>query len=55
MKKLSDGTVLTYADLVARGIDIVGTVGDDFLSGTSITDRFFGGSGNDFLRGGAGA
>ncbi|MGZ8381791.1 MAG: beta strand repeat-containing protein, partial [Nitrospira sp.] len=50
----ADGTVLSYADLLARGIDIVGTGGNDRLFGTSIVDRFIGGEGNDQLFGGAG-
>ncbi|CUS31830.1 calcium-binding protein [Candidatus Nitrospira nitrificans] len=50
----ADGTVLSYADLLARGIDIVGTAGDDRLFGTSIEDRFVGRAGNDQLFGGAG-
>jgi len=50
----ADGTVLSYADLLARGIDIVGTAGEDRLSGTSIGDRFVGKAGNDQLFGGAG-
>ena len=50
----ADGTVLSYADLLAKGIDIVGTAGDDRLFGTSIGDRFLGKAGNDQLFGGAG-
>jgi Ca2+-binding RTX toxin-like protein len=50
----ADGTVLSYADLLAKGIDIVGTAGEDRLGGTSIVDRFIGGAGNDQLFGGAG-
>ncbi|OQW37750.1 MAG: hypothetical protein A4E20_17585 [Nitrospira sp. SG-bin2] len=49
--ELADGTVISYADLVARGFDIDGTVSDDFLSGTNVVDRFRGGLGNDRLEG----
>ena len=50
----ADGTVLSYADLLVKGIDIVGTAGEDRLFGTSIKDRFEGKSGNDQLFGGTG-
>jgi Ca2+-binding RTX toxin-like protein len=50
----ADGTVLSYADLLVKGIDIVGTAGEDRLPGTSIGDRFVGKAGNDQLFGGAG-
>ncbi|OQW34303.1 MAG: hypothetical protein A4E19_02250 [Nitrospira sp. SG-bin1] len=50
----TDGTVLSYADLLARGIDVAGTAGDDRLFGTSIGDWFVGKGGNDHLFGGAG-
>ena len=50
----ADGTVLSYADLLMKGIDIVGTAGEDRLGGTSIGDRFVGKAGNDQLLGGAG-
>jgi Ca2+-binding RTX toxin-like protein len=49
-----DGTVLSYAQLMARGFDIDGTAGDDFLIGTNVVDRFRGGLGNDRLEGGTG-
>jgi Ca2+-binding RTX toxin-like protein len=52
--QFSDGTTLSYAALVARGITIRGTDFDDQLSGTNLGDRFFGGQGNDVLSGGAG-
>ncbi len=52
--EFADGTLLTYADLVARGFDIDGTEFDDFLVGTNVVDRFRGGAGNDRLEGGAG-
>jgi trimeric autotransporter adhesin len=52
--QLADGTVLSYADLVARGIDIDGTEFDDWLFGSNVVDRFHGGLGNDRLEGGEG-
>ncbi|MDP3090492.1 MAG: calcium-binding protein [Nitrospira sp.] len=52
--EFADGTVLAYADLVARGFDIDGTVFDDVLIGTNVVDRFRGGLGDDRLGGGAG-
>jgi Ca2+-binding RTX toxin-like protein len=52
--QFEDGTSLTYADLVARGFDIVGTEFDDVLFGTNVIDRFRGGLGNDRLEGGEG-
>jgi len=52
--QFEDGTSLTYADLVARGFDLVGTEFDDFLFGTNVIDRFHGGIGNDRLEGGEG-
>jgi Ca2+-binding RTX toxin-like protein len=48
------GTVLTQAQLFARGFDIEGTAGHDVLGGTAWEDRFDGGAGNDTLRGGGG-
>lgn len=52
--EFDDGSVLTYADLLAKGFDLTGTAGNDVISGTSITDRIAGGAGNDLLLGGAG-
>ncbi|MDF0673253.1 MAG: calcium-binding protein [Nitrospira sp.] len=52
--QFADGTVLSFADLVARGFDIDGTEFDDFLSGTDLVDRFRGGLGNDRFEGGEG-
>ena len=53
--EFTNGTVLTYTELLARGIDIVGTSGNDTLTGTSVDDRIDGGAGNDALSGGAGS
>ncbi|MDP1734100.1 MAG: calcium-binding protein, partial [Sulfuritalea sp.] len=52
--EFDDGSVLTYADLLAQGFDLTGTAGDDLISGTNVTDRISGGAGNDLLLGGAG-
>ena len=49
-----DDTTLTYAQVLDRGFDIEGTLGDDVLGGTNITDRINGGVGNDTLNGGDG-
>ncbi|RZU02313.1 calcium-binding protein [Rivibacter subsaxonicus] len=46
---------LTLAQLLARGFDLVGTVGNDVLFGSSISDRFDGGTGDDSFDGGTGA
>jgi Ca2+-binding RTX toxin-like protein len=53
--RFSDGSTLTYAQLLARGFDMTGTTGDDHLEGTSVTDRMNGGAGSDELRAGAGS
>lgn len=52
--QFSNGTVLTHAQLVARGFDIVGGAGSETLAGTNLGDRLSGGAGNDTLTGGAG-
>jgi len=52
--KFADGTVLSIADLLARGFDIQGSNGDDLLTGTAIIDRITGGEGDDTLIGGRG-
>ncbi len=53
--QFADGTVLTQAQLVARGFDIIGTAGSDTLTGTNLADRIAGGAGADTLTGKAGA
>jgi Ca2+-binding RTX toxin-like protein len=53
--RFSDGTILTYAELLARGFDISGSAGNDELIGTNVVDRIKGLSGNDTLHGGAGS
>ena len=52
--EFADGTVLSYADLIARGFDLAGTDGDDVITGTNATDRISGGLGDDRLDGRAG-
>ena len=45
--EFADGTVLTHAQLLARGFDLVGGASNDSLTGTSVDDRIDGGAGND--------
>lgn len=52
--QLTDGAPISYADLIAQGFDIDGTSADDFILGTNVVDRFYGGLGNDRLEGSAG-
>jgi len=52
--QFADGTVLSYADLIAKGFDITGTAGDDTITGTNVDDRINGLGGNDTLNGGLG-
>ena len=52
--RFADGTTLTHAQLVDRGILVLGTEFDDFLFGTNVRDLFTGGAGNDTLGGGTG-
>jgi len=52
--EFADGSVLSAADLLARGFDLDGTAGDDAIAGTSVTDRIHGLGGNDLLAGFAG-
>jgi len=52
--EFADGTVLTSAELLARGFDLEGTAGDDIITGTNTTDRINGLDGNDTLNGGEG-
>jgi VCBS repeat-containing protein len=44
-----DGDEIGYEELLARGFDIVGTDESDALKGTQLTDRVWGGSGNDLI------
>ncbi|AFM26137.1 calcium-binding protein [Desulfomonile tiedjei] len=52
--QFSDGTSVTYADLIAQGFDLTGSEGDDTILGTNVTDRIYGLRGNDVLDGGFG-
>lgn len=52
--RFADGAVLTYAELVDRGIFIAGSDGDDGLTGTAAHDVIDAGAGNDRLAGGKG-
>lgn len=50
----ANGESISYADLLQRGFDLVGSDGDDVITGTAVTDRIAGGQGDDLLQGGAG-
>jgi Ca2+-binding RTX toxin-like protein len=50
----ADGTAISYEQLVQNTFIIQGDYGDDFLTGTNITDRLYGYEGNDTLIGGTG-
>ena len=50
--EFADGTVLTQADLVARGFDLVGTAGNDSLNGGQTYRGIYGLDGDDVLTGG---
>jgi VCBS repeat-containing protein len=51
----SDGTQLTYAELLERGLDIDGTPSDDVIHGSDTADRIRGGAGDDLLLDGPGS
>ena len=53
--QFTNGTTLSYSQLLERGFDIAGTATDDNLTGTNINDRISGGAGNDVLNGGEGS
>ncbi len=53
--EFADGTVLSSAELLARGFYLSGTAGNDLITGTNATDRINGLGGNDYLTGGDGA
>jgi VCBS repeat-containing protein len=44
-----EGDEIGYEELLARGFDIVGTDESDALKGTTLTDRVWGGDGNDLI------
>jgi uncharacterized delta-60 repeat protein len=52
--EFADGDSISYEDLLSRGFDLVGSDGDDAMTGTGVTDRMLGGAGNDTLAGLAG-
>lgn len=52
--RFADGTALSYDQLVARGFDLTGTVGDDQITGTNVVDRISGLAGRDTIQAGAG-
>jgi len=52
--EFADGTVLTYRQLMNRGLNITGTSGDDRLNGAGGDDLLTGVDGNDNLSGYAG-
>ncbi|HXZ97133.1 MAG TPA: calcium-binding protein [Burkholderiales bacterium] len=52
--QFADGTLLSYADLIAKGFDLNGTAGNDTITGTNVDDRINGLGGDDILNGGAG-
>lgn len=52
--QFADGSVLTHAELVARGFDQYGADSDETITGTNLADRLNGGAGNDLLSGRAG-
>ncbi|MBB2485714.1 hypothetical protein H5407_10835 [Mitsuaria sp. WAJ17] len=52
---LGDGTVLSRAELLAKGLDLAGSVKGETQRGSSVSDRFAATEGDDTLKGGAGA
>ncbi len=52
--RFDDGSVVTFADLLARSYEIVGTPNEDSLSGTLDSDLIRGLENNDLLAGGGG-
>lgn len=52
--EFSDGSTLPYADLLARGFDILGTGLGETITGSGAGDRISGGRGDDYLDGGLG-
>ena len=45
--EFDDGSSLSFADLLSRGVDINGTSDNDILAGTPLVDRMAGGAGDD--------
>ncbi len=50
--EFADGSVLSSAELLARGFDLDGGAGNDTITGTNLVDRIHGFDGNDLLAGG---
>ena len=53
--EFADGATLSIEELLARGIEIIGTAEVDTLTGTNLIDRISGGAGDDVIVGGLGA
>ena len=49
------GWSIPLAELIGHGFDFAGGPGDETITGTNLVDRFAASTGNDTLRGGAGA
>ncbi|NJL18155.1 MAG: calcium-binding protein [Nitrospira sp.] len=49
--RFTDGSALTYEQLLAHGFDLSGTDGDDHIAGTSTVDRIVANAGDDVLWG----
>ncbi|MFZ2269843.1 MAG: putative Ig domain-containing protein [Azonexus sp.] len=49
--EFSDGTQLSYSQLLERGFDLSGSEGNDTISGTDVEDRILAGAGDDVLIG----
>lgn len=47
--KFDDGTSLSYAELLSRGLDLYGSGSDDLIAGSDLADRVHGYGGDDFL------
>ena len=52
--RFADGSSLTYGELLALGLEVAGTEGDDARAGIGLNDRLLGLAGNDVLHGAAG-
>lgn len=50
----AQGNEIGYEALLARGFDIIGTHQEDTLTGTALSDRVWGGDGNDLIEATAG-
>jgi Ca2+-binding RTX toxin-like protein len=53
--EFSDGTAVTYGELIDRGFDLKGTPEDDTILGTDVNDRIQGLAGNDIIQAGSGS